>query len=309
DILEEFKNDQDILQEFKNVVQEFFKRKKTSRIMGGQSQKGITKIYYGERVGYIPLSATKKLQNLQGSHENKSMDVNKSAERKRKNTDSMDIKVTKKRKKTIEKSDPIKELEEELKPFFKTRSGYSLLSASEEMLQVTVEVLLRHEINNIPQLSLVIDNTKPRGEGRFGMVDFFLEDLVIELKYIKLLGLIKAMKNDYNASPRTKELEALDKVIENEDEKTLLKRQVMYWSKEDKKPMLKTIGDFLSSAEQQVKKYMGAIANGKASSDKPGIIDPRIRQEQTDYSILNGHVIMMIGFRRIISRTILASPK
>ncbi|CAG8452116.1 16211_t:CDS:2 [Dentiscutata heterogama] len=117
--------------------------------------------------------------------------VNKSAEGKRKNIDYTDSRAIKKVKKESEKSDTIlKELkntnarvtknvtasteksntnlevlEEILLKFFKSRSNFSLSSASEAVLQAVAELLLQeNQIPELPELCLVIDNNKPKGD-------------------------------------------------------------------------------------------------------------------------------------------------
>ncbi|CAG8803163.1 11768_t:CDS:2, partial [Gigaspora rosea] len=179
-------------------------------------------------------------------------DVNKSAEEKQKNIDYTDFKAIKKVKKESEKSDTIlKELKDTNARVTKnSRSNFSLSSASEAVLQAVAELLLQE--NQIPELP-----------------ELCLNPSVIELKYINLSGLIKAMNNDWNSHSSTNNLASLDKYIENEDKKILLKRKYMFWSKKDNKPNLTTLNDILFSADDQLKKYMNVIIHGPAQNGKP----------------------------------------
>src|SRR6266536_5435113 len=134
-----------------------------------------------------------------------------------------------------------------LKTFLSTRSQMSLSSADEPVLQAIVESLLPLKYR-IPEFSLVINGKKPKGLGRFGYSDIFVlkgtgnNNISLELKYISLVGLIKNSKNKFGAN----ELENLDKILEKEDEKLLLKRPYIYWSKEYKTTNQTTIGEVLN---------------------------------------------------------------
>src|SRR6266487_4039494 len=113
-----------------------------------------------------------------------------------------------------------------LKTFLSTRSQMSLSSADEPVLQAIVESLLPLKYR-IPELSLVMNGKKPKGLGRFGYSDVFIlkgtgnNNISLELKYISLVGLIR---NQNNNKLSANELEDLDKIIEKEDEESLLKR-------------------------------------------------------------------------------------
>ncbi|CAG8830707.1 26715_t:CDS:1, partial [Racocetra persica] len=96
---------------------------------------------------------------------------------------------------------------------------YSLLSANEAVLQVATELLLPN--NRIPELCLLIDNTKQKGGGKLRFVDMMFGNInhsIIELKYVNLLGLMRALDNNWNIFPRTNDLANFDKCIENKSE-------------------------------------------------------------------------------------------
>ncbi|CAH1766847.1 11736_t:CDS:2 [Entrophospora sp. SA101] len=154
------------------------------------------------------------------------------------------------KKSDVEPTNDVTVLKETPISFFKPLSSYSFLNANEAILQAVTELLLPN--NRIP------------------------EDInysIIELKYVNNLSLIRAIKNDWNISPSMSDLADFDKYIENEDESKLLERNLMFWSKEYSKPKVTILNKILSSAEEQVMRYMNIIAHGSAHEGKPGIID------------------------------------
>ncbi|EXX55843.1 Bdf1p [Rhizophagus irregularis DAOM 197198w] len=193
-----------------------------------------------------------------------------------------------------------------LKTFLLTRSQMYLFSADEPVLQAIVESLLPLKYC-IPELSLVMDGTKPKGFGRFGYSDIFIlkgignNNVSLELKYISLVGLIKNQKKKFN----TNDLENLDKIIEKEDEKVLLKRLYTYWSKEHNETRQTTIEDILNNGVNQLKSYMNIISKGKTIDYySSGIFDKRIKITKSNSNKLEGFVILVIGFRHILWRSV-----
>ncbi|GES79108.1 hypothetical protein GLOIN_2v1843805 [Rhizophagus clarus] len=191
---------------------------------------------------------------------------------------------------------------EVLKTRLLARSQMSLSSANEPVLQAIIENILQLNCY-IPELSLVIDGKKSKGSGRFGYSDIFIlgdNNVSLELKYISLVGLIK---NKVGAN----ELENLDKIIEKEDEKFLLKRPYTFWSKEKKKIIQTTIEEVLDSGINQLILYMNIISKGKATNySNSGVFDKRVRitKSNANPSKLIGFVILVIGFRRILWRSV-----
>ncbi|GBB88216.1 hypothetical protein RclHR1_14760008 [Rhizophagus clarus] len=112
-----------------------------------------------------------------------------------------------------------------------------------------------------------------KDQGRFGYSDIFIlgdTNVSLELKYISLISLVK---NKVGAN----ELEDLDKTIEKEDEKSLLKRPYSYWSKENKKLNKTTIGDILDNGINQLILYMKTISKGKVTNySSSGVFDKRV---------------------------------
>ncbi|PKY23251.1 hypothetical protein RhiirB3_437401 [Rhizophagus irregularis] len=193
-----------------------------------------------------------------------------------------------------------------LKTFLSTRSQISLSSANEPVLQAIVENLLPLKYR-IPELSLVMDGTKLKGFGRFGYSDIFIlkgignNNISLELKYIPLVGLIKNQKKKFN----TNDLENLDKIIEKEDEKILLKRSYEYWSKEHNETKKITIEEILNNGIKQLKSYMNIISKGNSNDYySSGIFDKRIKITKSNPNKLKGFVILVIGFRRILWKSV-----
>ncbi|GBC06302.1 hypothetical protein RclHR1_06750006 [Rhizophagus clarus] len=195
-----------------------------------------------------------------------------------------------------------------LKTFLLTRSRMSLSTADEPVLQAIVEYFLPLKYY-IPELSLVMNAKKPKGSGRFGFSDIFVLKRIennnyisLELKYISLNGLIKNQKNNYGAN----DLENLDKILEKENEETLLKRPYTYWSKEHQKTNKTTIEEILINGIDQLKLYMNTISKGKTVNySSSGVFDERIKTTKSgNPNKLKGFVILAVGFRRILWRSV-----
>ncbi|GBC00135.1 hypothetical protein RclHR1_37550001 [Rhizophagus clarus] len=188
-----------------------------------------------------------------------------------------------------------------LKTSLLSRSQMSLFSADEPVLQAIVESLISRKYC-IPELTLV-----QKGSGRFGYADVFVikgtgdNNVILELKYVSLVGLIKQQKNEYGAN----DLEDLDKTLEKEDEELLLSRPYSFWSKEHKKIKQIIISEMLENGINQLKSYMKVIAKGKTTDYfNSGIIDKRVKIIKSNPNKLKGFVILVIGFRRILWRPI-----
>src|SRR5688572_26813237 len=185
----------------------------------------------------------------------------------------------------------------------------SLFSADEAVLQAIVESLLPLKYR-IPELSLVMDGTKLKGFGRFGYSDIFVlkgigdNNICLELKYISLVNLIKLIKNHKNKF-NANDLENLDKIIEKENEKVLLKRLYSYWSKEYGETKQTTIGEVLDNGVNKLKSYMNVISNGKTINySSSGIFDERIKITKSTPNKLKGFVILVVGFHRVLWRSV-----
>jgi len=109
------------------------------------------------------------------------------------------------KKSVVESTNDVTVLKESLIKFFKSLSSYSLLNANEAMLQAVTELLLPKQQDS--GVILLIDNTKSRGDGRFGFVNLIFGGLnysIIELKYVNILGLVKAKKKMIGIYPQVR---------------------------------------------------------------------------------------------------------
>ncbi|EXX77771.1 hypothetical protein RirG_020790 [Rhizophagus irregularis DAOM 197198w] len=190
-----------------------------------------------------------------------------------------------------------------LKETLLTRSRRSLYSANESVLQVTIELLLPSKYR-VPELCLIMNTAVNKGNGKFGFLDVFVLGECytnIELKYIPLTGLVSNTDaRDLNAN----ELGELDKVIEREDEDILLRRQCKYYDKKTNKYIRTTINDVLNNGAKQLERYMRIISKGQANKYSTGVCDERIKIVNSNPNKLIGFVIVVIGFRRIIWRSV-----
>ncbi|CAJ0629248.1 1022_t:CDS:1, partial [Entrophospora sp. SA101] len=128
------------------------------------------------------------------------------------------------------------------KNFFKNRPMMSLRTANEAVMQVTFEILLPMSFH-VTELHLIVDGMKKSGDRCFGFVDLFvfesgdgplISNVVLELKYITITGLLSGAQGFWIKNPDTKIMNLLDKDLENENEEHLLQCKYMYWSKEEK---------------------------------------------------------------------------
>ncbi|POG80510.1 hypothetical protein GLOIN_2v1800431 [Rhizophagus irregularis DAOM 181602=DAOM 197198] len=143
-----------------------------------------------------------------------------------------------------------------------------------------------------------------KGYGKFGFLDVFVLGECytnIELKYIPLTGLVSNTDGKYFDA---NELGELDKVIEREDEDILLRRQYRYFDKKSNKYICTTINDILNNGAKQLERYMRIIAKGQANKYSTGVCDERIKIINSNPNKLIGFVIVVIGFRRIIWRSV-----
>jgi hypothetical protein len=206
-----------------------------------------------------------------------------------------------------------------LEAFFKTRALRSFFSANEAMLQSIVELVLDKPSYRVPELRLVIDGNKGKGEGRYGFADVFIPATttisggrtfaeLLELKYITLEGLFKGAVNNWSRPPTYLDMEDLEKHLSGESEDKILERNYMYWSKDLRRPETKTISSILEGGVKQLTMYMGVVAKGETKRwSNSGVFDSRIKVgDGSDY--LQGHVVMGIGRSRFVVRSIQPTP-
>jgi hypothetical protein len=106
------------------------------------------------------------------------------------------------------------------------------------MLQGIVELVLDKPSYRVPELRLVLDGNKGKGEGRYGFADVFIPGTttisgvrtfaeLLELKYITLEGLFKGAANNWRRLPTYSDMENLEKRLSEENEDTLLGRPII----------------------------------------------------------------------------------
>ncbi|GES77266.1 hypothetical protein GLOIN_2v1774865 [Rhizophagus clarus] len=201
-----------------------------------------------------------------------------------------------------------------LKIRLSTRSRMSLSSANEPVLQAIVELILPSQYH-VPELCLIMNNIKKKGNGRFGFVDIFVlgeeikkNYISIELKYISLVGLVRNIYGEQTKELKelnANELKELDEKLEREDEEILLKKPYVYYSKEVNEWKKTTIGEVLNNGIKQLERYIDVIAKGQATKNSTGIYDERIKiVNSSNSNTILGFVILVVGFRRIIWKSI-----
>ncbi|CAG8759371.1 34640_t:CDS:2 [Gigaspora margarita] len=136
----------------------------------------------------------------------------------------------------------------------------SLSSANEAVLQAIVEILLPSR-HRVPELCLLIDSKKQKGSGRF-------------------VGKVR-------------------KILETEDEESLLNRRYIYWSKDLRKMVQITIRGIINDGINRLRSYMSKGHTVGYSTS--GVFDERIKTIKPGPNKLEGFIIVVIGFRRILS--------
>ena len=187
------------------------------------------------------------------------------------------------------------------------------------MLQNIVELILDKPSYRVPELRLVVDGNKEKGESRYGFADLFIPATTImsgtrtfaellELKYITLEGLLKGEVNNWRHLPTYSDMEYLEKRLSGDNEDKILGKNYMYWSKDLRRPVTKTVGSILEDGVEQLTMYMETVAKGQTNNwNNSGILDKRIKVgDGSDF--LQGHVVMGIGRSRFFVRSTQPTP-
>ncbi|CAG8769863.1 25151_t:CDS:1, partial [Cetraspora pellucida] len=139
--------------------------------------------------------------------------------------------------------------------------------------------------------------------GRFGFLDIFVlggtegNDVCLELKFISLIGLVRDVGNQIGVLGAN-ELEKLVKILETEDEESLLNRRYVYWSTNLRKTVQTTIREIINDGLEQLRSYMSTIAKSRVVGYSTlGVFDERIK-------IIKSGPNKLEGFRRILWRPI-----
>ncbi|KAF8545122.1 hypothetical protein BDD12DRAFT_872046 [Trichophaea hybrida] len=196
-----------------------------------------------------------------------------------------------------------------LQQFLAGRTVRSLRSSNEAVLQGVVEILLDPPRTRVPELYLVMDGKKQKGDGRYAFPDIFVvgddnseSAVVLELKDIRLSGLWNGAQGGRTkwTNPSYKELEALAEKVSVMNEASMNKMRYMYWSDRDNRYTSTTVGKMRKDALAQVKRYVKVIKKGRAEKfEDSGVRDPRVIVKRT-HGTLFSFVLMAVGGRRIL---------
>ena len=186
----------------------------------------------------------------------------------------------------------------------------SLRSTNEAVLQAVIEILLPIPFR-VPEVCIVIDGMKKKGEGCFGFIDIFIPEgikresqqisnVILELKYITLIGLLSGANQQWIKTPNPKMMEQLDKEIEEKSVEEILKYNYMYWSVEKKCYVLNKVNDIVNHGQQQLDIYIKTMAKGKVRNySDSGIVDSRVGTKKGP-SQLRGYLILTIGSHHVL---------
>ena len=184
----------------------------------------------------------------------------------------------------------------------------ALLDSSEAILRSLVDFCWFEDGRCLPELCLVKDAMKMRGQGRYGFIDLFIASpktssggpiAAIELKNVTLSGIFKATtyaEFTYAAQ------ESLRQKLMNETPEELLQRDYCYWDKESRSFVTKSIQTLQQEAIGQVNRYLQIAKLGPAQGPSRGIQDKRVAYHAGTNS-LQGYVVMCIGGARILTWT------
>jgi len=203
----------------------------------------------------------------------------------------------------------VKDFVELLNDFLADRPLRSLIASNEAVLQGVVEILLDPPRTRVPELYLVMNGNKQKGDGRFGFPDMFIvgdggsdSAVVLELKDIHLSGLWNGRQGHRTKwmNPSYAEMDALAKEVSDMDEELMNEMRYMYWSKRDKRYVSTTVGKMRKDALAQVKRYVKVIKKGRAEKfDDSGVRDPRVLVKRSRGTLFS-FVLMAVGGRRIL---------
>ena|SRR2546423_4698042 len=173
-----------------------------------------------------------------------------------------------------------------------------------------VEMFIKSECR-VSELRLV-KNSKGSSV-RYGFLDLlvigfnkpcFKSNIIFELKYLTLKGLYCGEINKLVEDCSYNLLKHLDDRISNETDETILTRNYIFWSNDDKKYKSMFVRDIIYSGVEQLKNYISLIKKGEiCKSTKLGILDDRINLDVGN-SIIGGWLLISLGSKRIIARKI-----
>jgi hypothetical protein len=195
-----------------------------------------------------------------------------------------------------------------LQKFLQDRPVRSASDVSEAAFQIVIEGIFMKTEACFPELCLVVDPTKERGEGRFGFIDLFFLTRntpcaprlpVIELKAISLTGLWYGASVHRN-EPSESDLRSLRDKLKKETEEEMMKRQYRYWDKVLRSWKTKSVQDLKNQATQQVACYLDVLSRGGARHSQAGVIDRRIGCGSGKATLV-AYIVLCIGGTRVLA--------
>ncbi|CAG8534037.1 17174_t:CDS:2 [Cetraspora pellucida] len=196
--------------------------------------------------------------------------------------------------------------------YHKSKSFREFKDYNEAAFQTAIELLLPTK-HRQPEVRLVVDGSKSSGAGRFGFIDIFVngvnEDrmkssIIMELKYISLVGLLSGEKEKWAEKADYKSLKALDDKIEEEAEDELLNRKYLYWCKEKKKYEQVLVRGLIHNGMEQLRRYMKTVQKGSVNKyDGSGIYDDKIEVMKGE-GYLGGVLVVSLGSKRVLTRVL-----
>jgi len=198
-----------------------------------------------------------------------------------------------------------------LERFLQSRPVRSIQDSKQASLQSIVELFWHEGGRSVPEMCLLADPGKPKGLGRFRFVDIFMAHTarmpsnrmaVIELKSVSLRVLWKGTRFNKADEPSHQDLSDIRKVIQEESETDLLKRQYCYWVNEQRSWCVQDVEKVKSDACLRLDEYIDLIENGDAERSGGsgiGILDGRVRCMKGK-SYLDGYIVLSIGDTRVL---------
>lgn len=197
--------------------------------------------------------------------------------------------------------------------YHKNKSIRSYRDYNENAFQSAIEMFLNNfSFVYISELRLIMNYNEKLSHDPidYGFVDIFVLDnlngydsVVFELKLFNLIGLFSGEEGRWVAHPSHKSLDDFDKKLQIESEEELLKRNYIYWSKEENKSKSTKVSKAFNRGYDQLTKYISIINKGGQDYNKVGMSDKRI-SVQTGQSLISGYLIASFGTQRILVKSI-----
>ena len=197
-----------------------------------------------------------------------------------------------------------------LENFLQDRPVRSASDMNESVFQAIIEAIFVETGPCLPELCLVVDPTKERGDGRYGFIDLFLATKsdafvshlpVLELKNVSLKALWNATQSTLShIDPPTDQLNNLRTVLIKESEEEIMSRDYCYWDKDCCAWCRQSLLLLKDQAVQQVGRYLDALCQGGVTESTAGLHDRRVGC-RIGNDVLVGYVVLCIGATRVLA--------